>query len=186
MQLDRFLFVGQSVRWMALGVAWCLAASGAVAAPSAPPEGWRASVSADGERYRWSSGATPHRMEAFRSVAFRISGDHRSDLNAALAHWLDEHMRRDAPAHGEGVNCMPAVLKQLGALRATAVAHCTGRDRQQLPLRLQYFALAGRADDGAQHSAVLVRVLAVGDDAGLAAQRPQLDAVMSHLLSPPQ
>jgi hypothetical protein len=190
MQSGRPLVFGLFCRWASLSVAMCLAAGGAVAARWTPPEGWSASVTNEGERYRWSSGATSHHMEAFRSAAFRLHSDSRSGADAALARWLDEQVRRDAPAHGEGVNCMPAVIKQLGAQRAVALSQCTGRDRQQMPMRLQYLGVADAPDDGtqrgAQQSAVFVRVLVVGDDAGLAAQRPQLDAVMSHLLWPPQ
>lgn len=176
------------------GVLWGwvigLTAAGALASAWVPPEGWRVVADAGGERYRWSPAGVVHRMEVFRSLASRLPSSGSGDHNAGLARWLDEQVRRDAPAHGEGVNCLPAVIKQLGALRAVAVSPCTGRDRQQVPVRLQYLGVAGPADDGAQRSmqqsAVFVRVVAVGDDAGLAAQRPQLDAVMSHLLSPPQ
>jgi hypothetical protein len=80
---------------------------------------------------------------------------------------------------------MPAVLKRLTANQPMAVAQCLGHDGKQQTLRLQYVGVAGERDGTAQWLS-LVRVAMVGDDAGLAGRRPQLDAVLSYLLQPLQ
>jgi hypothetical protein len=173
--------VGKCFGVVALGGAlWC----GALAAKAAgwtPPEGWRAAVTADGERYRWSSTTTPHRMEAFRSIAARVPSDRAVDADASVARWLDDQVRRDAATQGEAMNCMPAVLKRLAANKPMAVAQCLGYDSKKMPVRLQYMGVVGTQEGAAQWLS-LVRVVVVGDDAGLTGQRPQLDSVLSHLL----
>lgn len=166
---------------VALGVALCWIASAAAAATWTPPEGWRAASTPVGERYRWSSASTLHRLEAFRSVAVRVPADRASQPEANLARWLDDQVRRDAATHGEAMNCMPAVLKRLTANKPMAVAQCLGQDGKQLPVRLQYFGVAGAQDGTAQWFSI-VRAVVVGDDTGLAGQRGQLDAVLLHLL----
>jgi acetylglutamate kinase len=160
-------------------------AGAAAAASWAPPEGWHATTTAQGERYRWVSAATPHRMEAFRSTAVRVPMDRAADADSVVARWLDDQVRRDAAVQGEAMNCMPAVLKRLTANQPMAVAQCLGHDGKQQTLRVQYVGVAGERDATAQWLS-LVRVAMVGDDAGLSGRRPQLDAVLSHLLQPLQ
>jgi hypothetical protein len=171
-------------RWcgaVALGVALCWMAGAAAAATWSPPDGWRAAITPSGERYRWSSASTQHRLEAFRSVAVRVPADRLAEPDANLARWLDDQVRRDAATHGEAMNCMPAVLKRLTSKKPMAVAQCIGHDGKQLPVRLQYIGVAG-AQDGSAQWLSLVRAVMVGDDTGLAGQRAQLDEVLLHLL----